>query len=314
MAANTYGRATDVPLTNKAGIAIIAGDVVVVDTSNNDAFTTDTAGGFTGTVGVAQESIASNAVGRVRISGYCALVNVNASVTRGQYGKTYTVAKQATGTASRGVGTFCQWLTGGTTPDAVIWPVDLLGSSLTNPMTAVGDIIQGSTAGAPVALAAPLAGKVLQGAGATTAVAYKYPPGYEFDYVEKTSNSSITATSAATANTLVTGAAITYDGSTIIKVEFYANSMNNPANVVLRVILVDGSTVVGELAALFGAASIYVPCNGSVRFTPTNASHTYSVRAWVDASGTGNIIAGAGGTGTSPYPMYMRITKVSGGA
>src|SRR5438105_4903433 len=146
MTANTYGRQVVVPLTNKSGGQVIAGDVVVVDTTNNDAFTISTAGSVTTKViGIAQETIASNATGRVLTAGYATLVNVDASVTRGNFGKTFTVAKQATDAgASRVSGTFCQFLTGGTTPDAIVYPSDLGGASLTNPMTTTGDIIYSS--------------------------------------------------------------------------------------------------------------------------------------------------------------------------
>jgi len=123
---NTYGRQVVVPLTNKSGGAVIAGDVVVVGTANNDAFTTTSSAGFTGTVGVAQETIADNATGRVLISGYAALVNTTASVTRQNFATTSTTVKKAVDAgASRTVGTFCQFLTGGTTPDAIVYPADL---------------------------------------------------------------------------------------------------------------------------------------------------------------------------------------------
>lgn len=159
---NVFGRQVVLPLTNKSGGGVIAGDVVVVDTTNNDAFTTTTSAGFTGGVGIAQETIANNAVGRVLVGGYAALVNVNASVTRGNFGKTHTVAKQGTDAgASRGAGTFCQFLTGGTTPSAMVYPVDLLGSSLTNPMTTSQDVIVGGVAGAPGRLAVGAAGAAL---------------------------------------------------------------------------------------------------------------------------------------------------------
>jgi len=119
MPSNTYGRQVVEALTNKSGGSVAAGDVVIIDTTNNDAFTTSTAGAFQGMVGIAQETIANNGTGRVLTAGYAALVNVNASVTRGNYGKTHTVAKQATDAgASRAAGAFCQFLTGGTTPDA----------------------------------------------------------------------------------------------------------------------------------------------------------------------------------------------------
>ena len=128
MTANTYGRQVVVSLTNKSGSGVIAGDVVVVGTANNDAFTTTTSAAFTGTVGIAQETIADSATGRVLLSGYAALVNTTASVTRQNFGTTSTTAKKAVDAgASRIAGTFCQFLTGGTTPDAIVWPADIAG-------------------------------------------------------------------------------------------------------------------------------------------------------------------------------------------
>ncbi len=178
MTANTYGRQVVVPLTNKSGGGVIAGDVVIVDTGNNDAFTTTTSASSTVTIGVAQETIANNATGRVLISGYAALVNTNASVTRGHYGATYTVAKQATDAgASRVAGTFCQFLTGGTTPDAMVYPVDLAGTALTNPMTTAGDIIYGGSSGTPTRLAGGTSGYVLTSTGTTSAPAWQAAAG-----------------------------------------------------------------------------------------------------------------------------------------
>lgn len=119
-------------LTNQSGGSVAAGDVVYIDTAHDASFTTGTTSAYTGAVGVAFESIASAAQGRVIVAGYCPLVNVNASVTRGNYGKTYTVAKQATDAgASRIAGTFCQWLSGGTTPQAHLFNVPDLGAPST---------------------------------------------------------------------------------------------------------------------------------------------------------------------------------------
>lgn len=141
---NTYGRQVVVPLTNKSGGGVIAGDVVVIDTANDDSFTTNTAGAFTGGVGIAQATIASNAVGPVLIAGYAALVNVDSSVTRGHFGKTYTVAKQATDAgASRVSGTFCEFLTGGTTPSASVYPPDI-SATYGGPTWATGTSMPGS--------------------------------------------------------------------------------------------------------------------------------------------------------------------------
>lgn len=174
--ASLSGRRVVVLLTNKSGGAVVAGDVVIMDSSNNEAFTTTTTLSTTITVGIAQETIANNAIGRVLISGYAALINVNASVTRLNYGATYSVAKQATDVGARAPGTFVQFLKSGTTPSGIVFPTDLGGTALTNPMSAIGDLIQGTTAGAPARLAAVAAGKVLVSAGVTTPVAWGYPP------------------------------------------------------------------------------------------------------------------------------------------
>jgi hypothetical protein len=162
---NPFGRSVILPLTNKSGGSVAVGDVVIVDTSNNDSFTTTTSGGFTGTVGVAQQAIASNAVGLVLLSGYAALVNVNASVTRGHFGKTHTVVKQATGVSARAAGTFCQFLTGGTTPDAVVYASDLAAASLADPTTTRGDIIYRNPSNVLDRLGVGAAGRVLTSDG-----------------------------------------------------------------------------------------------------------------------------------------------------
>ncbi len=147
--ANTYGRQVVIPLTNKSGGSVAAGDVVVLDTSNNVSFTTTTSANVTTTVGIAQETIANNASGRVLVSGYAALINVNASVTRGNYGATFTVAKQATDIGvSRAAGAFVQFLTGGTTPDGAVFPV----AAPTSPLTTKGDLWGYSTTDARIAV------------------------------------------------------------------------------------------------------------------------------------------------------------------
>lgn len=156
-ASNAFGRQSVVPLTNKSGGSVAAGDVVYLsDGTNADSFTTGTTSARTGGVGVVLDaSIANNAAGRVLVAGYAPLVNVNASVTIGHFGQTYTVAKQATDAgSSRGAGTFCVFLTGGTTPDAILWQPDLGGGSgMTNPMTTTGDIIYSSSGSTPARLA-----------------------------------------------------------------------------------------------------------------------------------------------------------------
>lgn len=119
--ATTSGRRVVIPMTNKSGGSVAAGDVVIIDTANDTAFTTTTSARSELSIGVAQETIANNATGKVLTAGYAALINVPASVTRGHYIETHTVAKQATGSATRRSGSFGQFLTGGTTPTGWLW-------------------------------------------------------------------------------------------------------------------------------------------------------------------------------------------------
>jgi hypothetical protein len=159
MAANSYGRAVDVPMTNKSGGQVVLGDVVIYDSTTNDSFTTTTSAASLLAAGVAQETIASNGIGRIRTLGYTSLVNTSGSVTRLDFGATHTVAKQAADVgATRAVGTFMRFLSSGATPDAVIYPVDLAGAALTNPMTTAQDTIVGGSLGTPGRLAVGAAG------------------------------------------------------------------------------------------------------------------------------------------------------------
>ena len=156
MPSNTYGRQVVLPLTNKSGGSVIAGDVVIIDTANDAAFTTTTTSAYSGGVGVAQETIASNAVGRILLHGYAALVNVNASVTRGNYGKTHTVAKQATDAgASRIAGTFVQFLTGGTTPTGRVYNADFALTAGSGTLTTIEEVDASPTDSAVTKLVFP---------------------------------------------------------------------------------------------------------------------------------------------------------------
>lgn len=161
-----FGRAIVNTKTNKSGGALAKGDVVVLDSANDNAVTTTTTGATTVTVGIVVEEngIANNASGRVQFGGHVALVNVNASVTRGHYGATHTVAKQATDAgASRVVGAFCYFTTGGTTPEADLFIQPDASSATGNVATdaiwdAAGDLAVGTGANTAAKLTLGAAG------------------------------------------------------------------------------------------------------------------------------------------------------------
>lgn len=172
---------------------------------------------------------------------------------------------------------------------------------------AAGDLVQGTGADTAAKLSAGTAGMFLKSAGAAAANLWAFPPGYELDYAERTSNTSITATSEATANTIVTGSSVAYDGSTIVKVEFWCDHMKGASGQDLRIWLYDGSSSIGFIT--YTESQSYVGGYGVRRITPSNASHTYSVRASVGGASTGVVAAGAGGSG-AVAPAFLRITKV----
>ena len=140
------------------------------------------------------------------------------------------------------------------------------------------------------------------------------PPGFEYDYVQFTSPVSITATTEGTADTIVTGSAVTYDGTTIVMVECWFPYYTAPpsAGVDTLFVLYDGASSIGliGLHSVPSSASSQRPgpVRGIRRLTPSNASHTYSIRAYV-STGTGSVGAGAGGAG-GHMPGFIRITRV----
>lgn len=169
---------------------------------------------------------------------------------------------------------------------------------------AAGDLAVGTGADTAAKLTKGAAGTVPT-AGAST-LAYAFPPGHEFDYVEFTGNVSVTATTEAAANPVVTGGAVTYDGSTAVMIEFFSPQvLPVSATVSTNFFLYDGASSIGEIGLC--RFSAFAPVRLSRRITPSNAAHTYSIRATV-GSGTGSVGAGAGGVGNS-MPGYIRITK-----
>lgn len=184
---------------------------------------------------------------------------------------------------------------------------------------AAGDLAVGSGANTAAKLTKGSNGDVLSVVAG--AVAWAAPGGasvnagtpYEVDYVALTSSVNVSATSEATADTVVTANAESFDGSTIAIIEFFA-PRGRPAastNATIDYVLYDGSSSIGLLGRQHSAAAS--SANFAVylvhRLTPSNASHTYSIRAFV-STGTGAVTGGAGGSGNI-MPGYIRISKLT---
>lgn len=179
---------------------------------------------------------------------------------------------------------------------------------------AAGDLVQGTGADTAAKLSAGTAGYFLKSGGAGTAVAWA---ARELDYVEYTSGSiNVTATAAGSATTIITGNAVSYDGSTAVIIEFYCPDANwggsGNAGDLFQLYLYDGSSEIGwagilanQVAATAARQAFY----GSVRLTPSNASHTYSWRGTVTAGARPIALSGGAGGSGARWPMYIRITR-----
>lgn len=180
---------------------------------------------------------------------------------------------------------------------------------------AAGDLAVGSGANTAAKLSIGATnGMALQ--RVSGAVAWTLPAGYEYDYVEFTGGAAPTATSEATANTVVTANAKAFDGSTVVVVEFFAPSARADAGAAGRsmtFVLYDdtggGAASIGMIGFTRtpAASTANHPVLLRRRLTPSNATHTFSIRAHVSA-GTGDITSGTGGSGAF-MPGYIRIVK-----
>lgn len=136
-------------------------------------------------------------------------------------------------------------------------------------------------------------------------------PGTELGYTEFSTNVAISATTDATANTVVTAPAVTCDGSSVVVVDFFAPLVGIPAAIGANLVvnLYQDGVDIGRLGIFANPAANTWNTAGRLqrRLTPASGSRTYSIRAWV-STGTGGIQGGAGGVATT-LPGFIRVTK-----
>lgn len=156
---------------------------------------------------------------------------------------------------------------------------------------AKGDLLIASGADAYDNLAVGGNGKVLVADSTQTlGMKWDYPPGYALDRATAvTSDANITGTTSGSPTTVITGNAVTYDG-TAVWIRFSCYALQRGTGTIHVGVYKDGS-LLNEVG--LQTVSGIVP-GGTLRLrdTPAAGSHTYSVRAWVDA-GTGVVYASA---------------------
>lgn len=132
----------------------------------------------------------------------------------------------------------------------------------------------------------------------------------ELSYVQFTGNVASTQTVEASAQVVVTAAALTFDGATVVVIAFGCAlwTCSGTTQVCLVDLFEDGSPI----GQMWGAAAP----NGSNqpgiytqrRMTPTAGAHTYSIRTHLNAAGTFTVGAGVGGA-AAVMPGFVRIAS-----
>lgn len=150
--------------------------------------------------------------------------------------------------------------------------------------------------------------------GASNSIRGDHLPGAELSYTQRTTSVSITGTSESAGTTVLSPAAFTPDGDPII-CEFFSWLVAPPSILggELIIMLFESTTEITRLAMVQNGpvgSQIFVPVFARYRFTPSNASHTYTIKSFVTSTtGSPFIDAGSGGTGGNP-PCYVRFVKV----
>lgn len=183
-------------------------------------------------------------------------------------------------------------------------------------LTAKGDLFVASASGVISRLPAGATDGHVLTRDAAQALGVKWAaaaaaPSSKIDYAQITAPVTITATTEATANAVVTGAAVVYDGTTEIQIDFFApDSVQNTTAQEMWLVLYDGAASIGVLAHYKFPPS-GLPLFGRRCFTPAAGTRTYSIRAYKAGSGaTVSVQAGLGGSGAL-VPACMRITKAA---
>jgi hypothetical protein len=152
-------------------------------------------------------------------------------------------------------------------------------------------------------------------ATSSSAGSWVFPPDHEFGYDQITSFVAIASTTEATGTTIISCAAHVFDGSPVLATFFAPGIQMSAVNQeLITVSLFEGATQIARLCQVEGITSATLqgiwPGIGMLRFTPSAASHTYTVSAISSSlTATPGIIAGANGTGAYP-PAFIRFTKV----
>ena len=137
--------------------------------------------------------------------------------------------------------------------------------------------------------------------------------GFEIGYDQITGDVAVSSSTEAAGTTIISAAAHTFDGSPVLATFFAALcQLGAEVNLNVFVCLFEGATEIGKLCYAqnpTATGTFSCPMMGTLRFTPTAASHTYTVTGVKGGAANPVIKCGAGGTGAF-VPAFIRFTKV----
>lgn len=134
--------------------------------------------------------------------------------------------------------------------------------------------------------------------------------GFKIGYDQITANVTIASTTESAGTTVISAAAHTFDGA-LVRCEFFAPLIQTSTSASQLVVsLFESSTQIARLGFVqnAGAASSGNGVLFAFYFTPTAASHTYTVTAFSTVGTNGVISAGSGGTAGNA-PAYVAFFK-----
>jgi len=147
--------------------------------------------------------------------------------------------------------------------------------------------------------------------GRDQAVTASGGPGTQLDYTQITADAATTThNTEATADTIIDGNSITYDGSRV-KVEIFAPRIDNTGGTTgpATAVLLRDTTVIGQIALTQGLSGSPGGAAYAVTFdTPSAAAHIYKWHLFGGGTSTYTVKAGTGVSGAL-VPAFLRVTK-----
>lgn len=138
--------------------------------------------------------------------------------------------------------------------------------------------------------------------------------GSEINYTQITAPVAVTGTSNAAPTTVISPGAVTFDGNPVLLTVFCPNILcdTTAGGDLFSTSLFEGATelaILGRVRTLVAANPGVYAVTFQFRFTPSAASHTYTIGCYVTSNASASFSCGAGGSGALA-PAFARFTRV----